>query len=524
MKIVLISTDEGVAGMGVRTLSSCLIERGFETVVVLMSTLEKHFKKYYIKDLDIICNGAGLIGISCMTHGVQKAVEIKNYVSARFKVPVIIGGIHASLSPESLLDNFDMICHGEGEDMIIELAERLNSDKPYDDIPGLWIKTSNDVIQNKNIKLKRDLNDYPFPDYDFTRQFIFKDDRISPIIPDSADIQLDDFVVLGSRGCPHNCTYCCNNALKKHFPWLKNVRHYSIDYLIDCLKEALGYYPAIRRFWIEDDTFFAKGIDEISEFSKRYKDEIHVPFTILVSPWTFDENKIEPLIDAGMTKLIIGIQSGSESVNHNIYNRKLPNADIMNIVRVLHKYSSKVLICYDFIGMNPFETGEDLINTVQFIKNIPTPFWLYNNSLAFYPETDLCKQAIKAGLDIDIRVKHSEATVGYSILIKDKIKNKIFHFILLLMAGCANEAYIGKVNRVFLSDSFISFYRFFSKRLSWITDCVICILAWIMLNIISLGAQFRLNNIKGFVKKLVGFVFYSKLKSMGQRKGKKIDK
>lgn len=479
MKIILISTDESVVGMGVKTLSSCLIKAGFETAVVLLPSCETSLKDLYSDELSKICKDAGLICISCMTHGVLKAIEVNNFLKENsVKAPIVIGGIHATLSPESLMDNFCLVCHGEGEDALVKLASRINKGEPYDDIPGLWVKSGDEIIRNQNQPLKRDLNEYPLPDYDLSHQFILDSNRIVPMEP--AHVNYDSFVVLGSRGCPHQCTYCSNHKIKKDFPWMNKVRHYSVDYLIKHLEAASLIYPGIRSFWLEDDTFFAKDFSEIKEFAERYKTQIKKPFLILISPWTYHADKVKILVEAGMNRLIMGIQSGSDNTNYNIYDRRIKNDKVLEIVCSLSKFKG-MLACYDFIGMNPFEEREDLISTIWLIKKFPAPFFIFNNSLAFYPGTKLYEQALKCGLDISKRDKHGDANIGYSILRKEKIKHKVFHFLLLMMAGKANEGRIGFIPRFIISDPAIRLYTILDRKLSLYLDGVISVISFIFM-------------------------------------------
>ena len=459
--------------IGVRTLSSYLKENGFETTVILMGTPEKDLRNFCWDDLYKLCKNASLIGISCMTHDLPKAVEVKKALTKKIPVPIVVGGIHASLDPGSLIKNFDLVCHGEGEDVIVELAKRLQDNRLYDDVPGLWVKHNKNIIKNTNKPLLKNLNEYPIPNYNFRSQFILEANHLIPLKLVPAHVPIDDFVVLGSRGCPHHCTYCCNRKIKHDFPWRKRPIHYSVDYLINHLKSVCNAYPSVKSFWIGDDTFFEKTLEDIKEFATRYKKEINKPFQILISPWTYKEEKIRPLIKAGMNKLIMGIQSGSEHVNAAIYDRRLSNKKMMEIAHSLNRFSSLITICYDFIGMNPFESERDMIKTINFIKELPIPFFIFNNNLAFYPGTELYNQAVKAGLDVSKRVKHSDVQIGLDILKNEKIKHKIFHLILLYMAGSANRFHIGKIPRLFISRPFIKLYHFLNNRLSSTTNGLI---------------------------------------------------
>lgn len=456
--------------MGVKALSSNLIKHGFKTAIVIMSSWRKDFGNFCWENLEEVCKDVKLIGISCMTHGVLKAIEVKNRLQRKTKAHFIIGGIHATLSAESLLDNFELICLGEGEDVVVELAKRLSSNEPFYDIPGLWAKFDGKIFKNQCQPLSKDLNDYPFPDYDLSHQFILESDRLVPM--EGSHIICDYFEVMGARGCPHNCAFCSNYKIKQDFPWRKIVRQYSIDYFINHLKEICRVYPQVRSFWLEDDTFFAKEYNHIQEFAQRYKKEINKPFCILISPWTYDEEKVKLLIEAGMDRIIFGIQSGSENTNYNIYSRRISNKKILEITHSLNKFKG-MLPYYDFIGMNPFETRDDLISTIQLVKKFPAPFFIFSNNLAFYPGTKIRELAVKADLDMSRRDRHTDAKHGYSILKNEKIEHKLFHLLFLMMGGKANNFKIGLIPRFLISDYAIKFYCFLDEKLSCLVNKII---------------------------------------------------
>jgi radical SAM superfamily enzyme YgiQ (UPF0313 family) len=61
-----------------------------------------------------------------------------------FGIPTIVGGSFATFSPDEVISsNFvDMVCVGEGEIAIVELAKRMSEGKGISGIPNLLIKRS----------------------------------------------------------------------------------------------------------------------------------------------------------------------------------------------------------------------------------------------------------------------------------------------------------------------------------------------------------------------------------------------
>ena len=150
----------------------------------------------------------------------------------------------------------------------------------------------------------------------------------------------------------------------------------------------------------------------------------------------------------------------------------------MNIAKSLHKYSDKILVCYDFIGMNPFESEDDLVKTIRFIRSLPPPFFIFNNNLAFYPGTELYASVEKSGGDVGGRIKHTDMDIGYKILIRETIRNKIFHLLLLRMQHNTRSWHVGQVPRFMISDGWIAFYGFLNQKLKPLSDGLATGIAW----------------------------------------------
>ena len=74
-----------------------------------------------------------------------------------------------------------------------------------------------------------------------------------------------------------------------------------------------------------DDHFFSYTEEEIEDFCKKYKKTINLPLQAIgVAPATLNRKKLALLVDAGLTYLRIGIQSGSENAKR-LYKRSHSN-------------------------------------------------------------------------------------------------------------------------------------------------------------------------------------------------------
>jgi radical SAM superfamily enzyme YgiQ (UPF0313 family) len=206
------------------------------------------------------------------------------------------------------------------------------------------------------------------------------------------------YMTLPTRGCPFGCTFCNNNIFLKMYPHQKPIRKKSVDNIIKELQEVKSKLPFIEIILFNDDAFFLMSVDEIKEFSKRYKEQIGMPLWITgATPSTLTREKFSPLVDAGLIEIRMGIQSVAENAK-KLYGRPHSNRQIEKIARMVNKYRDQVKVSYDIILDNPWETDEDLIEGLMFLSKLPTPFQLSLYSLVFYPETDIYKKAKKEGL------------------------------------------------------------------------------------------------------------------------------
>ena len=415
MKIVLISPYGDTVAFGVRSLSASLKQAGHDVHVVFLPLDMRHvdydspYSDHVLSELADLCHDAGLIGISLMSNFFDMARQISESLCTKVSAPIVWGGIHPTICPEECLEYADIVCLGEAEEALVDLVSRLDSGEDYTGTKSFWFRDgSGGVIRNDVRPLLQDLDALPFADIGPSGHYVLDGDSIKPmdlrlleinmrrdaLIPNAVAYQ-----TMTSRGCPHDCTYCCNHFLRRLYADSgKYVRRRSNDSIfkeLAAVQETLGF---INYIWFCDDCFLATSDDRIRTFSQRYKKEVGLPFACLVSPYTVSEPKVAALIDAGLSDMQMGIQASSDRML-KMYQRDKINAKVKQAANILNKFRDHMPPPkYDFILDNPYETTEDFIVTFRLLLDLPRPYRLNLFSMLLYPGMKLYDDAERDGI------------------------------------------------------------------------------------------------------------------------------
>ena len=278
---------------------------------------------------------------------------------------------------------------------------------------------------SKKATIIKSLDQIPFQDYDYRNHFVLKGENIIKMDQKIMEQCAETYQTLPTRGCPFACTFCVNNTLLEMYPHQNPIRKRSVDNIIMELQEVKSKLPFINIILFNDDAFFLMSVDDIKELSKRYKEEIGLPLWITgATPSTLTKEKLSLLVDAGLIEIRMGMQTAAAS-SKKLYKRPHSNRQVENTVKMVNGYRDKIKACYDIILDSPWDTNEDLIETLMFLSKLPTPFQLTLFSLVFFPETEIYRKAKKEGLiedDLnDIYRKHYQAP-------KKTFLNEVFLF------------------------------------------------------------------------------------------------
>jgi len=420
LKVALVSLYSDIYSPGVRSISAYLRANGVETRLIFIPNLyvkrvvEEFLSPYRPEVLEGVvglCRDVDLVGISLMTNLFERAVQLTEQIRKRLDVLVVWGGVHPTVRPVECLEYADCVVVGEGEEAMLELAQNINDGLPFEEVRNVWLRTGNGIKENPIRPLVSNLDTLPAPDFENPEYFVFDPQAGGFVVPDEKLLKRLhgkgplhrqghlNYQTIATRGCPYDCSFCGNSALVKLYGKRNYVRRRSVGHIIDELVAVKNRYRFINRICFFDDSFFAASVSQIREFAEAYKRNVGLPLFCLGGPRTITREKLEALVDAGLSGIQMGIQTGSRRINTMVYNRDVTNLEVLRATELINSFSEKIpLPLYDIIVDNPYETVWDGIETVKLLMQIKRPFTIQTFSLTFFPGTALYDRAKRDGL------------------------------------------------------------------------------------------------------------------------------
>jgi radical SAM superfamily enzyme YgiQ (UPF0313 family) len=320
----------------------------------------------------------------------------------------IWGGIHPIIHPEdAILADVDAICTGEGEFAFTELYEAMREDRDYTSVKNFWFKhAGGEVIRNpfRPLMTVPEMESLPFPQYGEGELIYRSGQGFAPMR--LGDYLANDglsYTTLWSIGCPFHCAYCGNTKFIANDPKYKRIRHPSARYIVDEVKAVRQRFPQIGQVSFHDDSFMAIPYRQLEEFSQLWHDELGIPFAVYgVIPNYVKRDKFEILTWAGMNRVRMGIQSGSQRIL-DFYQRPTPPEKILAAGEVIASFAPEhhIPAAYDIITDNPIETRQDVIDTLELLYRMDRPYTLFIYSLKVIPNTEMERAMREMGADLD---------------------------------------------------------------------------------------------------------------------------
>ena len=386
--------------LGIMYLSAVLKQAGHEFKVFIGErNLIKSLKKF----------SPDLIGFSAVTGPHFWDLKVARKIKEVMDVPIVFGGPHATFFPEVIKEDcVDIVCRGEGEYAMLELANRMEAGKDIRKIKNLWVKADGKIYRNELRPLIENLDELPFPD----REIYYKKYKFLRNYPMK--------VFLTGRGCPYECTFCFNHVMKKLYRNKgKYVRRRSVDNVIEEIKQVREKYP-LQLIEFMDDTFILNP-KWLEEFFEKYRKEIDIPYICYVRADLVNEKIVKGLKQSGCIAVCWGIESGNDFIRNVVLKKKETRHQIFKTARLLRKYGIKMSV-YNILAL-PGETLEDAFETLKLNVKLKVD-WPWCSIFQPYPGTELAEYAKRKGYLV---TNFNFNNFHYTFFDKSVLKQKNIH-------------------------------------------------------------------------------------------------
>lgn len=263
---------------------------------------------------------------------------------------ITLFGFFPSLAPARILDHcpaVDSICLGECEHTLGDMAAAIQQHREWREVPGLAFAQGRQAIFSPTRP--------PDPDPD---RFAW------PLRPFGGDVGADETAaILASRGCYNHCTFCPIPAFERRGAgWRGRSPANIVSEVADLAQKGYG------QFYFVDPNFIGPGrrgrmrtLDLMRQLGP-----LNIRFGMETRPNDLDEELMAAMTQAGLTSLLLGIESASPGV-----------------LGTLSKHSSAkdsrraIALCRDagiepevgFIMHTPDTTLEDMVCDLAFLDD-----------------------------------------------------------------------------------------------------------------------------------------------------------
>ncbi len=385
-----------VENNAVRQLSAALRREGRRTVEIYFKDWRNNrFEAPAPQEIDRLLHllrreGVGLVGVSLRASAYERvARQIIGTIQARLGLPVIVGGWHATVRPESCIRFADAVCVGEADLAFPRFVRHFFARRRARVLsnPNFWVNTESGIRRNPQLPLIADLDTIPWRDYTSRDKWFIDRGGVRRGDPMARDPL---YQVMCSIGCLQRCAFC-HNSFEGGAPGPR-LRFRSVSSVIAELN-ARRRTTRIRRVRFDDEVF---GLDPtwLDEFASRWPVEVGLPFDILTEPTVVTATYARRLRQAGCEVAHLGIQS-TDRVNREKLERRASLETTRTAVEHLVDNGIRIryLVMVDIEG-----AGEEAYRSLfEFFQTVPRPYDLYLFSLTYFPGAKLVEDMLADG-------------------------------------------------------------------------------------------------------------------------------
>lgn len=310
------------------------------------------------------------------------AREIKNLYP---NLKIFAGGPHAEIFGEDIFsytDAFDILCHGEGEEVIVLLSDYIEGKLSLGDIPSIIYKKNN-KIESTPVRFINDLDSLAEPVYS---------EDVYPAI--KGDNKIKIIMLEESRGCPYACNFCIHR-IKSGNRW----RIKSTDSVINTIKKISTQLntKAFKFSGSNTPYFFRKQLAE-----RLISEDISIKYIGFADTRQPEQEDYKLLKRSGCVSLFFGVESADTYLLEHIINKKTDPERIRD--SLIKAREAGIFTAASIIVPCPGQTQESVKKTINLLVEAKLCGVSVYPAVC-YPKTKWFMESEKFGFDLSENVK-----------------------------------------------------------------------------------------------------------------------
>lgn len=262
-----------------------------------------------------------IVGICCNYSPLHNpTIQIAAMIKKDFKIPIIVGGNHATALDEYMLKSsgdIDLIVRGEGEAVFLNLMEGLQQDVPLHKIKGITYRKANIIVKTQDQPSLVDLDMLPMPAYHLLPMDKYR-----------------RYNIIASRGCPFDCSYCASKVIFKN-----RVRYRSPSKVVDEIEYLLRNYGK-KQFWFSDDTFISNPKYTNLLLKELMIRDLNITWSCLTRIDMVGMEMLKKMKDSGCNYISYGIESGNQEMLNKM-NKRITVNEIITTLKLTNEIGIK---------------------------------------------------------------------------------------------------------------------------------------------------------------------------------------
>ena len=294
-----------------------------------------------------------VVGMTSTTLTYKSALRIAKIVKEVCpSCLTVLGGCHVTFWDDKALQEcpeLDVVVRKEGEHTIIELVERLEVSKDFNDILGVTYRKGEEIIRNPDRPYIEDLDSLPFPAH-----HLWPLDRLRKY----GSVM---FPIMTSRGCVFWCEFC------------SAVRMFGRGYRMRSPKNVVDEIEFLHKTYGSDtftfyDDAFTVDQSRVEEICKEIHDRnLRITWDCGTRVDMVTKDLLQKMRDSGCVAVWFGVEAGSQQVIDS-----MGKGFTANRTKKAFKMAKEVglMTIASVVFGFPGETRETAMETIKFILEI----------------------------------------------------------------------------------------------------------------------------------------------------------